>query len=339
MDDYKFFYGDGKIMEDITKDVQLFCSFRGKEKENTILVFIPEGDELSASIFGDPIYGTLKHIEMRYKNNRDNTKIFPHNKAVRLSIILKDGEKMPLMCCRTMSVQNKIAEIHEKMHKDDFYGGSLLEEYPEQLMSIRFLDKKSKVLEIGANIGRNTVMIASMLDDPGKQFVTLECDPRSCATLRDNQYKMQLDFNIVNSALSYRRMFQKGWSTLSLDNKEEDKVKIEKLQKEGWFEVNTITFEKIQEDFNIEFDTLVLDCEGSFYQILLDNEKLLDKIKLILVENDYDSFQKKETVDRIIKKRGFQRIYVKKGYWNENWTYFTNWKHSAHCLYEVWAKV
>ena len=332
MEDYKFFYGDGKTMDDITKDVQLFCTFKD---ENSIKVFIPESDELRAAMFGDPLYGTLKHISVSYKNN-PNTKLFAHNEPVKLIIII--NEKIPPMCCRPISVQNKIANIHEKMAKDEFYGGSLLEEYPEQLMSARFLNKNSKVLEIGANIGRNTAVIASMLENPGKQFVTLECDPKSCAILRDNQCRMQLDFNIVNAALSYRRMFQKGWSTLSLQ-KEQDEAKIEALKKEGWFEVNTITFEKIEDDFDIKFDTLVLDCEGSFYQILLDNEKILDYIKLILVENDYDSLQKKETVDRIIKKRGFQRIYVKKGFWHDNWTYFTNWKHSADCLYEVWAKI
>ena len=36
--------------------------------------------------------------------------------------------------------------------------GSLTEEYPEQLMSFRFLYLGSKVLEIGGNIGINSII-------------------------------------------------------------------------------------------------------------------------------------------------------------------------------------
>ena len=33
----------------------------------------------------------------------------------------------------------------------------------------------------------------------------------------------------------------------------------------GYKPVNTITLEELNNKYNIEFDTLVLDCEGAFY--------------------------------------------------------------------------
>lgn len=47
-------------------------------------------------------------------------------------------------------------KIHSKLN---LILGNLLEEYPEQLMTAMYLKKNAKVLELGANIGRNTCVI------------------------------------------------------------------------------------------------------------------------------------------------------------------------------------
>jgi hypothetical protein len=65
--------------------------------------------------------------------------------------------------------------------------------------------------------------------------------------------------------------------------------------------------------YNIEFDTLVLDCEGAFYYILMDMPEILDTITLIIVENDYDELYKKDYVDTVLKNNNFYVDYFRAG--------------------------
>lgn len=60
-------------------------------------------------------------------------------------------------------------------------------------------------------------------------------------------------------------------------------------------------------------DTLVSDCEGALYYILLDTPELLNGMKTLIVENDYDDIEKKRFVYRIVTEKGFRRVYVKSG--------------------------
>ena len=54
--------------------------------------------------------------------------------------------------------------------------------------------------------------------------------------------------------------------------------------------------------YQINFDTLILDCEGAFYNILLSMPEILNNIKLIIMENDYLDIGKKEYVDNVLKQ-------------------------------------
>jgi hypothetical protein len=85
-----------------------------------------------------------------------------------------------------------------------------------------------------------------------------------------------MNFFVENSALSKRPLIQKDWDTIVSD-----------VVLEGYKKVNTITLEELHYKYKIEFDTLILDCEGAFYYILLDMPEILNNIKLIIVENDY----------------------------------------------------
>ena len=64
------------------------------------------------------------------------------------------------------------AKLQELQQNIKIEHGSLAEEYPEQLMSYIFLYLDSKVLEIGGNIGRNSMIIASKVSN--ENYVVLE---------------------------------------------------------------------------------------------------------------------------------------------------------------------
>ncbi len=60
-----------------------------------------------------------------------------------------------------------------------------MEELPEQKMVVRYLSGSEKVLEIGSNIGRNSLIIASIIDN--NNFLTLESDTTIFNQLNENK--------------------------------------------------------------------------------------------------------------------------------------------------------
>ena len=245
------------------------------------LVMIPKGDCERASIFKiDPHPGKIKNVFIEFDNL---TIIIPHDKMYCVNEVTRE--------CKTEdnlnSLQNKLKITH----------GNFKEEYQEQLMAFFFLNKNDKVLELGSNIGRNSLIIASILENQ-KDFVTLECDPKSCEILKNNKELNNFQFNIENSALSYRKLIQKGWETIPSD-----------VVLQGYSQVNVITLDQLIEKYNVKFNTLVADCEGALYYTLQDNPNLFNDFNKIIVENDYTNFEHKKFVDQNIIERGFKRVF------------------------------
>ena len=83
--------------------------------------------------------------------------------------------------------------------------------------------------------------------------------------------------------------------------------------------------------YKIEFDTLVLDCEGAFYYILMDMPEILDNINLIIMENDYQDISQKQYVDEILLQNNFVSDYVESGGWSSSCPCYNN-------FFEVWKK-
>ena len=124
-----------------------------------------------------------------------------------------------------------------------------------------------------------------------------------------------MDFFIENSALSKRSLIQQGLNTI-----------VSETVLSGYKKVNTITYSQLKEKYNINFDTLVLDCEGAFYYILMDMPEILENINLIIMENDYTDISKKNYIDNILKEKGFYVDYTRSGGFGPCYNNF----------YEVW---
>jgi FkbM family methyltransferase len=181
-------------------------------------------------------------------------------------------------------------------------------------MSTRYIKGHEKVLEIGANIGRNTLVISSLLND-SSNLVTLECDRESYSKLIKNKNINGFHFHAENAALSARPLIQKDWDTIPSE-----------ILLEGYTRIKTITFPELKEKYQINFDTLVLDCEGAFYYILMDYPEILHGINLIIMENDYHSIDHKKYIDSVLNDNNFMCDYSEGGGWGPCETNF----------YEVW---
>jgi FkbM family methyltransferase len=298
---YSFFYGNDYTKVNIDELIY-------KEK----IVFIPNGDNERAKLFGDPEFGTHKYVFI--KNIFGETTRYSPNCSIYLDLYhdkLYTVDELPDHV-KNGNIHGKLKNIHSKL-KINY--GNFEDEYPEQLMSTRYIKGHEKVLEIGANIGRNTLIIASLLND-SSNFVTLECDPQSYNKLIENKNLNNFKFHAESAALSSRKLIQKDWDTIPSET-----------ILEGYTQVNTITLRSLKEKYQIEFDTLVLDCEGAFYYILMDYPEILTGINLIIMENDYHDISHKEYLDRKLKENGFVCDYSEKGGWGpcENY-FFQVWK-------------
>ena len=260
------------------------------------IITIPQWDGVRASYFTDPLEGTLKSVFV------DGVE-YDHSTRVQ---IYADGS---IHAVNENVVNSKINSIHSKLKLNH---GVFTEELPEQKMVVRYLTGNEKVLEIGGNIGRNSLVIASIT----KHLVTLESNLSISKQLIENRDINNFDFHIEPSALSKRKLIQKEWFTMPSDTL---------LDGHEW--VNTISFEEIQNKYNIVFDTLVLDCEGAFYYILIDMPEILNNINLIIMENDYGDIEHKNYIDCVLD-RDFYIDYSEGGGWGPCQGYF----------YEVWKR-
>ena len=190
--------------------------------------------------------------------------------------------------------------------------GNLSEEFPEQLMAAKYILETDTVLEIGANIGRNTCVIASLLNDDTR-FVTLECCQEYVKQLQINRDQNNFNFHIEASALSKVSLMQKGWDTfLSGDG----------AIPEGYMKVNTIIFSELQEKYQLKYNVLVADCEGALYQILKDEPDMLKDIETVIIENDFHDLEHKKFVDSKFEENGLHPVYSQAGGWGPCQSFF-----------------
>ena len=282
-------------------DVTQVCYAKLLNANNVIT--IPSSDETRSRYFTDPVFGTLKQIFITFDNV--NTTEYDHNKIILVNILTNN--------ITTHDINSKINDLHSKLI---LHHGTFKDELPEQEMVVRYLTGNEKVLEIGGNIGRNSLIIGSILGNNKNNFVTLECGPDIAAQLRHNRNLNNMTFHVESSALSKRKLIQKGWDTIASDT-----------LLPGYQPVNIMSWSDLNHKYNIVFDTLVLDCEGAFYYILMDMPEILNNISLIIMENDYWDMSHKNYIDNILTQHNFYVDFVQSGGWGPCFNnFFEVWK-------------
>lgn len=295
----KIYYGIENNLIDVT-DICLTKLIDNK------IITIPSGDIERSKHFTDPLFGTLKKIFIIDENE---TKTYDDSFIIKINT-----NNNAIIAINNYDINKKTLNIQSKLR---IKYGSFYEELPEQKMSVRYLTGTEKVLEIGGNIGRNSLIIASILKNNNNNFVTLECDTNIANQLLENRNLNNFNFHIENAALSKRKLIQKGWDTIPSD-----------VLQPGYKWVKTISYDELKAKYNIEFDTLVLDCEGAFYYILMDMPEILNNIKLIIMENDYHNIYHKQYVNQILRNNNFYVDYIESGGWGPCYNNF----------FEVWRK-
>jgi FkbM family methyltransferase len=217
----------------------------------------------------------------------------------------------------TVNPTQKLNELHQKLK---LKYGNFMEEYPEQEMSALYIKPDNVVLELGGNIGRNSCIIASLLNN-SNNLVVFESDPDNASKLKENCDLNNLNFIIEDCAISKTELLQKDWLTKSKDLINDNELV-------NWKPIKTMSWLQIKNKYKITFDTLVADCEGALYYILKDEPYFLETFKTIIIENDFNDIEHKRFVDGEFKRFGFDNVYTKSGGFGPCY----------NCFFEVWAK-
>ncbi len=288
----KFFYGYDDYYIDITDKIAYFI-------QNKYL-YLPTGEKNRSLIFGKPFLNKSLNIKIVFDNN--DVIILKEEQAYQCELNDDKINYYNSLCnfdIKLNIIPNIFVDkIQQKCKLNKrFESDSWNEEYPEQILSAAFIPENAKVLELGSNIGRVSLIIANKLED-SSNLVTLETDFDNYIVLEKNRIENGFKFHSINAALSKRRLIQKGWNTYPSE-----------IDIPGFTLVPTITFEEINNKYNINFDTLMCDCEGALYYILMDFPEILDNLNLIIIENDFLDANEKIYVDNKFKEKGFNIIF------------------------------
>ena len=326
---YQIRYGTDDVNIDITQT----CLDKCKQGD---IVYIPTDDNTRAELFTDPLFGVVKTIYV-YRTDQQGAIVNDEplylcdaNQYLYIDVVQdrihmnKTPVELADLFPRNHTL-DRLREIHT--HLQLKYGDFSIE-VPEQLMALRYLTGQETILEIGGNIGRNSTILSYILESIGhrssRHLVTLESDPNIAKQLEENRSLNGYSFHVEPSALSKRKLIQggrTGWETFESD-----------VLLEGYNWVHTITWDELREKYPLPFDTLVLDCEGAFYNILKDMPEVLEGITKILIENDFRDVSQKQYVDRILLAQGFTIKYsedLDSGY------YWLPWKKD---FFQYWSR-
>lgn len=164
-------------------------------------------------------------------------------------------------------------------------------EIHEQIISYLMTQSKDWVLEIGGNIGHNSILINSMLKNKS-HHVVIEPDAKIAKHLGKNRELNKAKFEIYDKAISGSGDFKKenSWEYFKSQMRSKDPSHTEP-----------------------KFNTIVADCEGCLAELLHENPSMLEGIHKIQVHHDWKSDEDYERFKRMMDERKFvMRLYIKK---------------------------
>jgi FkbM family methyltransferase len=321
----KFLYGYGGIHYiDISSIIFKECI-----KDDGI--FVPSGDVNRSKIIGwDPYPNILKHIIVVDHNSEHH--IYEATKEIDIkfkSISNQlNNEKNPKIWWNSIGKfiedpVDRLNKLQKKFNLKYINWGGFEYEYPEQLMCISNIKENDKVLEIGGNIGRTAHIIHTIVNNP-KNHIVMECDLEMARQLRHNlDMNTYTDLRIETDALSKTKLYNLNGCPRPIDEcKVTSDIKVQP----------TISYSEICTKYDVDFNVLVADCEGSLYYILLEDPDMLNNMHTVIMENDYTDMNHKIAVDLILRKKGFSLVYQEKGVPDASWSV------CYHIFYEVWKK-
>jgi len=183
-------------------------------------------------------------------------------------------------------------------------------EKEEQDLAREYILENDVVLELGARYGSVSCIINSKLSNKNNQ-VSVEPDKRVWNALEENRNRNNCYFNIVNGFISSKKLGLMtcddclGYGTSCYENNETN--------------IPSYTLDEIKQQYNLNFNVLVADCEGFLEEFLDENPNIYNDLRLIIFEADrpercnYDKIRNNLCENNFVTLvNGFQNVWIKK---------------------------
>jgi FkbM family methyltransferase len=136
------------------------------------------------------------------------------------------------------------------------------DEVPERMAVLKHMHPDSKVLEIGANKGGVSSLIASKLKNP-LHLVAVEPIDSTCEGLKELGTRLNKRFNIFNGVL---RGENSNYVECTGQKDSYATCKVSTAESK----TQNLTLDEIEKKFQLVFDTVIIDCEGCYESFLHD---------------------------------------------------------------------
>ncbi|CAK7994521.1 Hypothetical protein POVR1_LOCUS45 [uncultured virus] len=233
-------------------------------------IFIPPTDVERAHHLGDPLPGVLKEIIITFEENHQLKQVTYPAGIIGLFPVPSNlsMHKLTTQELSSLTSEEKLQKILQSLIVSD------VTKHPGQLLASELIHSYAKVLEIGGNTGEISLVIASLLEDD-RNLVSVEYGVHSANILechkRNNQFRFAVETSIISDHGSF-------------------------------------TWSEFMEKYQIQFDTLFVNCGESLYNILNNYPKGLYGINLVIIKNDYPNDEQKLHVDAMFQNFGLEMI-------------------------------
>jgi len=171
-------------------------------------------------------------------------------------------------------------------------------EVQEQHDANAYIRPEDKVLEIGARYGGVSITINKILKNK-RDHVAVEPEEKVWESLESNRNRHWCEFQICKGAISNKplKMNEGGYGGFGNYTSE-----AKENENEGNIELFKIS------DFNINFNVLVVDCEGAFETFYNENKDFFKNLRLILYERDRKEHCNYDYLENEFINMGFKKV-------------------------------
>jgi len=190
--------------------------------------------------------------------------------------------------------QKTIMDIHDSIpfyDENDNKIDHVNTERSEQIIAHDFIDSDDNVLELGSRYGT----VSCLLARKANRVVSLDPDISAleCAKKNAKRHGVRVDFMHGIVSNKPQKFNADNYASTTEPTEESD--------------IPIYSIEKLQNMFNIKFNTLVADCEGCLEKVLEEND--ISSFNKITYETDQPHKCNYDNVSNNLKSLNFQQIY------------------------------
>ena len=174
-------------------------------------------------------------------------------------------------------------------------------EWREIYLLNKHLSKDAKILELGGAFGLVSCISNQKLNVKDNHIV-IEANPDVIKTLKENRDINGCKFEVIEGLIS-----KYGDKDFYL---KDNIIGSSAYRKTGRkVRVKSFTFDEIEHEKQISFDTIIMDIEGGEYDFIIENEKKLKQLKMILIEfhPKFIGYEKCGEIRNILSKNGLSQ--------------------------------